>query len=571
MNYDSISSRNDFFELLGLPKKNITFLLYKKKIMNCYSSFEIKKKSGGIRTINAPNTDLMIIQKRIAKVLLDRQNEVWESTHFSNTISHAFEKKKNIISNAFVHRNKRFVLNLDLEHFFDSFHFGRVRGFFEKNKDFKVPQEVATIIAQLTCYNGSLPQGAPSSPIITNLICRILDMRILKLSKKFKLDYTRYADDLTFSTNDRKFLSCYDEFVGSLTNEIIRAGFVVNEKKTRLQFKQSRQEVTGLIVNKKINVKKEYFKKTRAMAHSQYTREYFLIDSEVGSIKQLEGRFAFINQLDRYNNKIERLKNEKSKTDRKTAIDLLAREREYQKFLFYKYFYHNEKPLIVTEGKTDVKYLKAALKNLYSEFPKLIEKTENGFRYKVSFLNRSYRLQYFFQFTIHGADAIKNLYEYFIENERSNHHYPNYLNYFKRIKAPNSPNPIFFIFDNETKKDKKPLKKFIEYAKEFNKQKTDYFSELEKNLNVNLVDDLYLVTIPLIEEKETEMEDLFDSEVLNHKINGKKFSKKGDSTNCYGKEVLATYIFSNYENINFEKFKPVLRILSDAIPDVENS
>lgn len=166
-------------------------------------------------------------------------------------ISHAFQKEKSIITNAQIHRNKRFVLNIDLENFFNSFHFGRVKGFFEKDKNFKVPPDVALIIAQLTCYQGVLPQGAPSSPIITNLICRILDLRILKLAKKYKLDYSRYADDLTFSTNIRSFDAQEKEFLSVLETEIKRAGFKINTKKTRLQFNNSRQEVTGLIVNKK--------------------------------------------------------------------------------------------------------------------------------------------------------------------------------------------------------------------------------------------------------------------------------------------------------------------------------
>ena len=72
--------------------------------------------------------------------------------------------------------------------------------FYEKNKDFLLPREVAIVIAQIACYNGCLPQGAPSSPIITNLICQVLDMRLLKIAKKYKLDYTRYADDFSFST-----------------------------------------------------------------------------------------------------------------------------------------------------------------------------------------------------------------------------------------------------------------------------------------------------------------------------------------------------------------------------------
>lgn len=113
------------------------------------------------------------------------------------------EKGKSFITNAQIHRNKRFVINVDLENFFDSFHFGRVRGYFMKNKNYQCSEEVATTIAQIACYEGKLPQGAPSSPIITNMICNIFDMRLLRLAKKYKLDYTRYADDLSFSTNDK--------------------------------------------------------------------------------------------------------------------------------------------------------------------------------------------------------------------------------------------------------------------------------------------------------------------------------------------------------------------------------
>lgn len=229
---------------------------------------------------------------------------MWKEQNRHPNISHGFQKGKNIITNASVHRNKRYVLNLDLEDFFDSFHFGRIQGFFEKNRDFKLPREVAISIAQIACFNGKLPQGAPSSPIITNLVCQILDMRLLKLARKYRLDYSRYADDLSFSTNISTFLNDKDRFLSDATAEIQRAGFKINEKKTRLLFRDSQQEVTGLVVNKKVSVNNAYSKRTRAMAYRLYTQGEYQINGEAASIKQLEGRFSFIDQVDHYNNTI---------------------------------------------------------------------------------------------------------------------------------------------------------------------------------------------------------------------------------------------------------------------------
>ena len=137
-----------------------------------------------------------MIQKKLVSFLEEKMKDKFKTIN----ASHGFVKERSIITNAKIHKNKKIVLNLDLKDFFDSFHFGRVKGFFEKNKDFKsffpeLTSELATLIAQLVCFNGKLPQGAPSSPLLTNLICNIFDVRVLKLAKKYKLAYSRYADD----------------------------------------------------------------------------------------------------------------------------------------------------------------------------------------------------------------------------------------------------------------------------------------------------------------------------------------------------------------------------------------
>ena len=101
-----------------------------------------------------------------------------------------------------MHVGSKYVLNIDLQDFFDSFNFGRVRGFFIKNRNFQLNPDVATVIAQIACYDNKLPQGSPCSPVITNLISHSLDIRLASLAKKYKCTYTRYADDITFSTRE---------------------------------------------------------------------------------------------------------------------------------------------------------------------------------------------------------------------------------------------------------------------------------------------------------------------------------------------------------------------------------
>jgi len=205
-----VKTRKDFAVFLGIELKLLTYILYHIKVENLYTTFEIPKKNGGTRIINAPDKKILKkIQNRLMNKLYNYQNKIKKDENIKINISHGFEKGKSIITNARIHRNKRFVLNIDLKDFFASFHFGRVVGFFEKNINFRIPKDIAIIIAQLCCYKGSLPQGAPTSPIISNIICNIFDMRILKLAKKYKLDYTRYADDLTFSTNNKDFLNIY--------------------------------------------------------------------------------------------------------------------------------------------------------------------------------------------------------------------------------------------------------------------------------------------------------------------------------------------------------------------------
>lgn len=552
----NIKTRNDFAKFIGVKLQTLTYLLYIKKIDNCYNTLEIPKKNGDTRTICVPNKNLKKVQKKLYNKLSTYYDEIKTQNNFTSKISHGFEKNRSIVTNAEVHKNKRYVVNLDLLVFFPSINFGRVRSYFIKNNYFEINDDIATILAQLTCYKGTLPQGASTSPLIANMICNIMDIRILKIAKKYRLDYTRYADDLTFSTNNKYFLNDYDKFLEDIKNIIHRSGFELNSKKTRLLFSNSRQEVTGLVVNKKISVPKEYYKNTRAMAHSLYKNGYFLIDDEVGTIEQLEGRFSFINQINLYN-----IDNKK-----KNMWHLNSKEKQYQKFMIYKTFYANEKPLIITEGKTDVLYIKAALKKYYKYFPNLITKKDNGnFVFHVNFFKRKQKHSYYLNLVKDGADTIKNIYSNCYIKTKNNKNITT-VHDFKKLCGERETNPVILIFDNEMVSNKdRPLKKFLNEIKVNTSQK----DKLKENLYINICDNLYLCTYQLNNKEacEIEIEDLFPADVLEHEINGRKFSKK-DSTHdngFYGKNEFSQYVYSNYESIDFSNFISLLSAINEII------
>lgn len=557
------NAREILSKILNIHLNYLSYILYVKKIENLYTTFKIPKKNGGYREINAPQNELKMIQKKLVSFLEEKMKDKFKTI---NT-SHGFVKERSIITNAKIHKNKKIVLNLDLKDFFDSFHFGRVKGFFEKNKDFKsffpeLTSELSTLIAQLVCFNGKLPQGAPSSPLLTNLICNIFDVRVLKLAKKYKLTYSRYADDLTFSTNYKGFIRNLEKFEEDILLEIKKNGFEANMEKYRLTFQSSRQEVTGLTVNKKINVSRKYYKYTRAMAYSLYKNGEFKIDGIDGTINQLEGRFSFINQLDKYNN------SESEKRKKFIARNVLnSREKQYQNFLFYKYFFMNEKPLIVTEGKTDILYIKAALKNLYNEYPNLITKEENEFIFKISFLKRTKLLKYFFNLSPDGADSMKNIYNYFGDKNSKSY---DFYSYFKKLTNLEALNPVILVFDNEaTENSDKPLKKFLNHIssdknannkKNKNANDKDHrISDVREKFKLNIINNLYLLTINLVDnKKECEIEDLFFEDTY------KKFSFDKNNPN---KDKFSKNILKNYKNIDFSKFKPFLNNLESILEE----
>jgi RNA-directed DNA polymerase len=259
---------SDIAALLGQPLRLVNYFLYALPEAKRYREFQIRKRAGGERTISAPIRPIKTMQRALAK---------WFATqHKPHSHAHGYVDHRDILTNADQHLRQRWVLRVDLKDFFPTIHFGRVRGLLLK-PPYSLPEDVARVLAHLCCHRGVLPQGAPSSPIVTNMVCRRLDRELAKLAREHRCRYTRYADDLVFSTRQRAMPA---QFVGKdpqtgiitagaeLQRVIEGNGFTINDGKTRLYPNTQRQLVTGLVVNDRRNVPREYVRQLRNQIHA---------------------------------------------------------------------------------------------------------------------------------------------------------------------------------------------------------------------------------------------------------------------------------------------------------------
>jgi RNA-directed DNA polymerase len=234
-------------------------------LINCprYYQFSIPKKRGGDRVILVPEILLRITQSRLNFYLQNYYHSLRPQGVYGFVINpNKKEKYCNIVENAKMHVQKKHVFNLDLKDFFPSILAYRVKELFQSDY-FRYNDDVATTLAFLVTYKGKLPIGAPTSPVISNFICLQLDADFNTFCKNNSINYSRYADDLTFSSNIP-----FSEFIKNQLFEIIRKnGFQLNPKKTRLKSNNRKQTVTGLVVNEKVNVNRKMIKMVRAMLY----------------------------------------------------------------------------------------------------------------------------------------------------------------------------------------------------------------------------------------------------------------------------------------------------------------
>jgi len=257
----------------------LRYLLYQRKVSKNihYHTFEIPKKSGGKRKISAPKKKMKNLQKWVLENILDRVPV--------GDVAHGFIRERSIVTNARPHLGQDIVINIDLKDFFPSIGFKRVKGLFNK---FGYSEQMSVIFA-LICTQAEtekvnmdgvtyyvqkgerfLPQGSPASPAISNLVAYRLDKKVQGLANKYGFTYTRYADDLTFSSSkeNEKNIAALLYFL----KEIIKSeGLTVHPDKTHIMRNSGQKKVTGIVVNEKLNVERAMLRRFRALLHNLET------------------------------------------------------------------------------------------------------------------------------------------------------------------------------------------------------------------------------------------------------------------------------------------------------------
>lgn len=564
----SAKTLHDVAAILGFKAASLAYILYKKSDTAKYTKFAIPKRSGGTRTISAPVEDLKLLQRRVATVIQDCVEEINrlagrdDKGPRPDCIAHGFKRQRSIITNARQHRGKRFVFNIDIKDFFGAIKPGRVRGFFIKDKNFSLDPKVATILAQIAGFENALPQGSPCSPTLSNLIGHILDVHLAKLAAREGCTYSRYADDLTFSTNRPNFPqsiatpdtgNAHVWFPGKELDRLVtKCGFEINPTKTRMQYQDSRQEVTGLVVNRKVNVRCDYRHTVRAMVYRLFTKGTFDFEhTEVdaagaktkhttpGRLTQLHGMLGFIDGVDLFNRRI----NPPPK-----GAALSSKERMFRSFLMYKEFHAAQSPVLICEGKTDNVYIAHAIRALATKFPALAVKTPDG---KIKISIRRFRYSGTSTGRILGIQGGSSDLAQFIRSYQKEQ---------KHFKAPGLTNPVILLIDND-----EGSSKVYNTVKDVTGVKPTGNEPF-----VYVFANLYLVATPLNGAMSSCIEDHFDAATKDKLVDGKPFSSANEynKSTHYGKADFAYKVVAPHaDSIDFSGFTALLETFVNVIAD----
>ena len=303
-----IETDRELAEFLQLDYNTLRYLVYHRDVVTFdnYYRFDIPKKSGGTRHIAAPKTHLKAAQRQILEHILQKV----EVSDFS----HGFIKSRSVLTSAKAHgTSPDLLINIDLENFFPTITFERVRGLYQS---FGYSGYIASLLAMICTYcermpleikgeikyiktsDRILPQGSPASPMITNIICRNIDKRINGLCEKLGVTYTRYADDMSFSYTGNTDDFAIGSFLNSINKIIEAEGFHMKEEKTHILRKHNRQYITGIVINnEEIGVPKKWVKILKASIHNAQKLKASGGSVSSKTIYEISGKIAWLKSV----------------------------------------------------------------------------------------------------------------------------------------------------------------------------------------------------------------------------------------------------------------------------------
>lgn len=264
-----IRSLSDLAARSGTPVRRLwLFLVFNE---NSYKGFRVPKRSGGHRTISQPHPSLKKVQRWILRNLLDQLS--------TTDSSYGFTRGSRLVDHAKQHVHAKAILSVDIENFFQSINIARITNVF---KLAGYPSAAASILARLCTHRGTLPQGAPSSPRLANLVCYRMDRRLAHLATQKGIIYTRYCDDMSFSGPSVSVLAK----IRPLITHIVRdCGFKLNARKSRLAGASRTLKVTGLVVSLgRVGISRSRLREIRVKLHRLHTGT---ADSELSSVQGL--------------------------------------------------------------------------------------------------------------------------------------------------------------------------------------------------------------------------------------------------------------------------------------------
>lgn len=274
-----MKNTKDILEFTWIKEYNINFLKYlafwnKNSNFPLYTEIKIKKSNWKERSINIPNNKLKQIQRKILKDILE---PYWDTKINKKIKVHNvwFQRWKSIIHNAKKHTWKDIIIKIDIKDYFPSINQSRIFWIFHKNLKFNYL--VSSYLSWLCTYNDILPQWSPTSPILSNIVSKKIDLRIskyidkIKNREKLQMDYSRYADDIIISINEKDYYKQIN-YIENISKRIFyivqEEWFEINIEKYKIIKNNQKQKVTWIIVNKKISIWRKKFKWLKAIVNN---------------------------------------------------------------------------------------------------------------------------------------------------------------------------------------------------------------------------------------------------------------------------------------------------------------